>query len=154
VINRHRLWQVVADAALVVAAWYLAFRLRFDGPRIPPYYEDLLWLSLPIVVVVQLGIFVLFGFYNRWWRRLGARRMESSVRVRGLPRLSLVVYRAPVEQIRLPRSSRSWMAALMAFVAGSRQRALLGVPRADPWWPGRVIVGAGDAGSHRRRCSA
>ncbi len=29
-INRHRLPQVAADAAIVVAAWFLAFRLRFD----------------------------------------------------------------------------------------------------------------------------
>ena len=40
VINRHRLWQPPRTQGLIVAAWYLAFRLRFDQPRIPPYYED------------------------------------------------------------------------------------------------------------------
>ena len=31
-VNRHRLWQLAADALLVVAAWQLAFFLRFDHP--------------------------------------------------------------------------------------------------------------------------
>ena len=38
--TRHRLWQLATDAALIVAAWYLAFRLRFDH-EIPIYYRTL-----------------------------------------------------------------------------------------------------------------
>ena len=30
-VNRHRIWQLAADAALIAAAWYLAFQLRFDS---------------------------------------------------------------------------------------------------------------------------
>ena len=40
-INRHRIWQLVADGLLVAAAWWLAFELRFDN-GIPAYYETLL----------------------------------------------------------------------------------------------------------------
>ena len=43
-INRHRLWQLGVDTGLCTAAWFLAFRLRFD-PRIPPYYEPPLHLQ-------------------------------------------------------------------------------------------------------------
>jgi FlaA1/EpsC-like NDP-sugar epimerase len=154
VINRHRLWQVVADAALVTAAWYLAFRLRFDAPRIPPYYEDLLWLSLPIVIVVQLGTFVLFGFYNRWWRYVSTRDMWNLVRGASAACLvsSLVVYFAsPVEQIRLPRSIAimDWL-LLLAFVTGSRMlaRTLLERPSTKSVVArGKevIVAGAGDA---------
>ena len=153
-INRHRLWQLVADAVLVVAAWYLAYRLRFDGPRIPPYYETLLWRSLPIVLVVQLGIFILFGFYNRWWRYVSTRDMWNLVRGVSAACLvsSLVVYFAsPVEQIRLPRSIAimDWL-LLLAFVAGSRllARTLLERPSTKAVVArGRevIVAGAGDA---------
>ena len=37
-INRHRLPQLAADFAIVVAAWFFAFRLRFDTD-LPVYYE-------------------------------------------------------------------------------------------------------------------
>ena len=30
-VNRHRIWQLAADAALIAAAWLLAFQLRFDS---------------------------------------------------------------------------------------------------------------------------
>ena len=29
-LNRHRLWHVAIDAALVALAWWLAWQLRFD----------------------------------------------------------------------------------------------------------------------------
>jgi FlaA1/EpsC-like NDP-sugar epimerase len=154
VINRHRLWQLGADAALIVAAWYLAFRLRFDAPRIPPYYETLLWRSLPVVLAVQLGAFLLFGFYNRWWRYVSTRDMWTALRGVSAACLvsSLVVYFwAPVEQIRLPRSIAvmDWL-LLLAFVAGSRMLARTILER--PSTKGivargkeAIVAGAGDA---------
>ena len=41
-INRHRVWQLAADGALIAVAWLLAFQLRFDSfGKIPPFYEKL-----------------------------------------------------------------------------------------------------------------
>ena len=40
-INRHRIWNLVADGVLVAVAWYLAFQLRFDH-GVPIYYRTLL----------------------------------------------------------------------------------------------------------------
>ena len=41
-INRHRLPQLAADLAIVVAAWYFAFRLRFDTdlPELPVLLDE------------------------------------------------------------------------------------------------------------------
>ena len=50
-ISKHRLWQVAVDAALIAAAWYLAFRLRFDHD-IPVYYHTLFVRSIAIVIGV------------------------------------------------------------------------------------------------------
>ena len=68
-ISKHRLWQVAVDEALIAAAWYLAFQLRFDK-GVPIYYRTLFERSVGIVIVVQLVTFVCFGFYNRWWLSL------------------------------------------------------------------------------------
>ena len=52
-INRHRLPQVAADLAIVVAAWFLAFRLRFD-PDLPRYYERYVsWEILGLVAAIS-----------------------------------------------------------------------------------------------------
>jgi FlaA1/EpsC-like NDP-sugar epimerase len=153
-INRHRIWQLAVDACLIVAAWYLAFRLRFD-PDVPPYYHTLWVRALPIVLGVQLITFVLFGFYNRWWRYVSTRDMWGAARGVSVACLvsSLVVYFAdPVEQVRLPRSVAimDWL-LLLAFVAGARMlaRTLLERPAARGIVArGKevIVVGAGDAG--------
>jgi FlaA1/EpsC-like NDP-sugar epimerase len=152
-INRHRLWQLIVDAALIAAAWYLAFRLRFD-PRVPPYYHTLFVRTIWIVLLIKLVVFVVFGFYNRWWRYVSTRDMWGAARGVTVASLvaSLVVYFAqPVQQIRLPRSVAimDWL-LLLAFVAGSRllARTLIERPGARSLVArGKevILVGAGDA---------
>jgi FlaA1/EpsC-like NDP-sugar epimerase len=152
-INRHRIWQLGVDTVLVAAAWYLAFRLRFD-PRIPPYYHTLFTRTIWIVVLIQLVTFILFGFYNRWWRYVSTRDMWGAARGVTVACLvsSVVVYFAnPVHQVRLPRSVAvmDWL-LLLAFVAGARMLARTLMERPSPRGlvaRGKevVIVGAGDA---------
>ncbi len=152
-INRHRLWQLVIDAGLSAAAWYLAFRLRFD-PRIPPYYHTLFDRTIWIVVLIQVAVFVLFGFYNRWWRYVSTRDMWGAARGVAVACLvsSVVVYFVnPVHQVRLPRSVAVMDALLLlAFVAGARMlaRTLMERPTARGIVArGKevIVVGAGDA---------
>ena len=86
-LNRHRLWQRVADAALIAAAWYLAFQLRFDF-NVPPRFNDALLKTTIVVVGIKLAVFVAFGFYNRWWRYVSTRdiwRAALGVLVDGPP---------------------------------------------------------------------
>jgi FlaA1/EpsC-like NDP-sugar epimerase len=152
-LNRHRIWQLAIDTALVAAAWYLAFRLRFD-PRVPPYYHTLFTRTIWIVVLIQLVTFILFGFYNRWWRYVSTRDMWGAARGVTAACLvsSVVVYFAnPVNQVRLPRSVAimDWL-LLLAFVAGARMLARTLMERPSPRGlvaRGKevVIVGAGDA---------
>jgi FlaA1/EpsC-like NDP-sugar epimerase len=143
----------VVDAALAAVAWYLAFRLRFD-PRIPPYYHTLFTKTIWVVILIQVATFVLFGFYNRWWRYVSTRDMWGAARGVTVACLvsSIVVYFAdPVAQVRLPRSVAvmDWL-LLLAFIAGSRMLARTVMER--PTGRGRVargkeviVVGAGDA---------
>jgi len=74
-INRHRIWQLVCDGILIAVAWRLTFYLRFDKAT-PIYYRHLLDLEvIALVVGINLATFVVFGFYNRWWRYVSTRDM-------------------------------------------------------------------------------
>jgi FlaA1/EpsC-like NDP-sugar epimerase len=152
-VNKHRLWQLFADGVLVALAWWLAFELRFDK-GVPVYYETLFRRTIGVVVAIDLLVFVLLGFYNRWWRYVSTRDMWRIVW--GVALASLVsdvcVYLvSPVHTLRLPRGIAALAFLLtLAFVAGSRllARTLMERPSGSLMARGRevLVVGAGDAG--------
>jgi FlaA1/EpsC-like NDP-sugar epimerase len=153
-VSRHRFWQLVFDAALIVAAWRLAFFLSFDK-RTPIFYRHLLdWDVVALVVAIKLTVFVLFGFYNRWWRYVSTRDMWAAAR--GVTVASaaayLILYAFPPNHTsRLPHRIMALdFLLLLAFVAGTRllARTLIERPRAGLVARGKevLIVGAGDAG--------
>jgi FlaA1/EpsC-like NDP-sugar epimerase len=152
-VNRHRLWQLAADSALIALAWWLAFWLRFDQGVRPPYHR-LFVDTVLIVVAIKLLVFVLFGFYNRWWRYVSTRDMWGAARgvTVACAVADLVVYFAhPVKGFPLPRSVAvlDWL-LLLAFIAGTRliARSLIERPGAASLIArGKevIIVGAGDA---------
>jgi FlaA1/EpsC-like NDP-sugar epimerase len=152
-INRHRLWQLVADGGLVAAAWWLAFELRFDQ-GVPIYYDTLFKKTILIVVGINLLVFILFGFYDRWWRYVSTRDMWAAARgvtIACLVADVTVYFASPVAQVRLPRSIAvmDWL-LLLALIAGSRLLARTVFERPAV---GRVVargrevlvVGAGEA---------
>ncbi len=152
-VNRHRIWQLVADALLIAAAWRLTFFLCFDQ-KIPRYYRHLLdWQVFVIVVAIELAIFVLFGFYNRWWRYVSTRDMWGAARGVTVACLvaDLVLYAFPPEHTsHLPRRIIALdFLLLLAFVAGTRllARSLIEQPKSGLVARGKevLIVGAGNA---------
>jgi len=152
-VNRHRLWQVAVDAILIVAAWRLAFFLRFDRIR-GNYIELLSWRVFALVVAIKLAVFVVSGFYTRWWRYVSTRDMWGALRgvTIACALTDLVLYAFPPEHTsRLPRGIAGIdFLLLLAFVAGTRllARSLIERPRAGLVARGKevLIVGAGDAG--------
>jgi FlaA1/EpsC-like NDP-sugar epimerase len=152
-INRHRVWNLVADATLVAAAWYLAFELRFDR-GVPVYYHTLFMRTIAFVVAIKLAVFILSGFYNRWWRYVSTRDMWGAARgvlIASLVADLTVYFASPVHNVRLPRSIAVLDFLLtMAFVAGSRMiaRSIIERPQArNVLARGKevIVVGAGDA---------
>jgi FlaA1/EpsC-like NDP-sugar epimerase len=143
----------VADGGLVALAWFLAFQLRFDR-GVPPYYDTLLERTILLVVGIKLVVFVLFGFYNRWWRYVSTRDMWGAARgvaVGCLVADVTVYFVSPVGDVRLPRSIAAMDFLLtLAFVAGARllARTLIERPASGLVARGKevLIVGAGDAG--------
>src|SRR5438552_10968574 len=154
-ISRHRILNLLADAVLIAVAWRLTYWIRFDQ-TIPPFYKHLLsWQTFATVLGIKLAIFVVFGFYNRWWRYVSTRDMWGAAR--GVVVASLLVdltlYAFPPDRTaRLPRGIAVIdMLLLLAFVAGSRLLARTLIERPAPGGlvargKGVLVVGAGDAG--------
>jgi FlaA1/EpsC-like NDP-sugar epimerase len=152
-VNRHRVWQLLADGALITLAWWLAFWLRFDH-GVPNPYHRLFIDTIGIVVAIKLAVFITFGFYNRWWRYVSTRDMWGAARgvTAACIIADLVVYFAhPVKGFPLPRSIAvlDWL-VLLALVAGTRliARSLIERPGAASLVArGKevIVVGAGDA---------
>ena len=152
-VNRHSLWQVAVDGALVAAAWWLAWNLRFDQVR-PRYYDRYLdWEIVLLVVGVSLPVFALSGFYNRWWRYVSTRDMWAILRgvVLAVVAVFLVFTLFDIHRAAVPRGI--WFIFLLlclAFVTGSRLLARTLIERP---LPGRIVargrevivVGAGNA---------
>src|SRR5918994_6705039 len=153
-VNRHRLWQVGVDAALIVAAWVLAWYLRFEGARWPVYYDRYLELDvIALVVAVKLPAFFAFGFYNRWWRYVSTQDVWGIVRGVAVASVAtfLVFTLLDFHPASVPRGI--WIVdllLLLALVTGSRllARTLIERPSAGSIIArGKevLIVGAGDA---------
>jgi FlaA1/EpsC-like NDP-sugar epimerase len=153
-VYRNRVLQVLADAALVALAFYLAFRLRFlDTKGVPPRYEDLLVQAIGFVIVAKVVIFAAFGLYQKWWRYVSGRDFLLIVRAVAVASAILLVAFTVIQPFEhpLPRSVvvMDFLLTLM-LVAGARLAVRLIVER-----PSRgerlpkhevLVVGAGSGG--------
>jgi len=154
-VYRNRLGQILADAALVALAYFLAFQLRFlDDPHGWPHrYEVLFAQSVGFVVAGKLIIFAASGLYQKWWRYVSGRDFLLIARAVAISSALLVIAFAVVQpfQHRLPRSVEviDFMLTLI-LIAGARLLVRLIVER--PSKGARVprhevlIVGAGSGG--------
>jgi FlaA1/EpsC-like NDP-sugar epimerase len=154
-LNRHRLWQVAVDVALVAGAWFLTWYVRFDGEPPLRYQRYLDWEVVALVVGITIPVFVGFGFYNRWWRYVSTRDMWGAMRGVAVAVIAVFVVFSllgrDIHTLKVPRGI--WIVdllLLLAFVMGSRllARTLIERPSAGTVVArGKevIIVGAGDA---------
>lgn len=143
--------QLLADTALILAAFIFAFFLRFDF-SIPPAYWAMFWSGLCIVAVAKPLIFVLMGFYRRLWRYASLRDAISIFKVITISSVSIwsLLTFFSFENM-FPRTIiiLDWL-ILLFLVASSRltQRLLSEQNNSALEHEGRrtLIVGAGEAG--------
>ncbi|HKA66817.1 MAG TPA: nucleoside-diphosphate sugar epimerase/dehydratase [Solirubrobacterales bacterium] len=154
-VYRNRVLQVVADAALVALAYFLAFQLRFlDYPHgLPHRYVVLFAQSVGFVVVGKLVVFAGFGLYQKWWRYVSGRDFLLILRAVAVASAILVVFFAVAKPFAhaLPRSVEVTDFVLtMLLIAGARLAVRLIVER-----PSRgarlpkhevLVIGAGSGG--------
>jgi FlaA1/EpsC-like NDP-sugar epimerase len=152
-VYRHRLLQLLVDAGLVALAYFLAFVLRFDQ-GIPSRYTELLEATIVYVVVGKVAIFAAFGLYQKWWRYVGLRDLETILKAVATASLVLVValYIWSPTDNDLPRSVAAMDLLLTAALIGGVRLGVRSVierpPRGAVLPKGQevLIVGAGEAG--------
>ena len=106
-VHRHSLSQVALDAGLVALAYYLAYRLRFDGAGgVPELYHDLFVRTLGFVVIGNVAIFTMFGLYRHWMR-----------------------YASQSEYLRIAQACLAAVLALVAYIAVVQPKLLFAPPR-------------------------
>ncbi|HVX33774.1 MAG TPA: polysaccharide biosynthesis protein, partial [Solirubrobacterales bacterium] len=154
-VYRSRVGQIVADAALVALAYFLAFQLRFlDDPHGWPHrYEVLFAQSVGFVIAGKLIVFAAGGLYQKWWRYVSGRDFLLIARSVAISSALLVIAFAVIQPFhhRLPRSVEviDFMLTLI-LIAGARRLVRLIVER--PSKGDRVprhevlVVGAGSGG--------
>jgi FlaA1/EpsC-like NDP-sugar epimerase len=95
-VHRHAVPLVVADAVLVALAYFLAYRLRFDG-AVPPRYQELFERTVAFVVCGSILTFAAFGVYRHWVRYSSHREYAQLVPAVGVSVLALLGYVAVVQ---------------------------------------------------------
>jgi FlaA1/EpsC-like NDP-sugar epimerase len=95
-VHRHALPQVALDAGLVALAYFLAYRLRFDG-GVPERYEDLFGRTITFAICGSLATFALFGLYRHWMRYSSQREYLQIAQAVAVSVFALVLYVAVVQ---------------------------------------------------------
>ncbi len=165
-VHRHSLPQVAVDAVLSVAAYYLAYRLRFDGTGdVPPKYDELFLRTVGFVIAGNVVVFVLSGLYRHWMRYASQREYLRVARSVLLAVVALVAY-VVVVQPTLVRTDNGFVSVnvptgvlvlygliLLLFMAGARavlqlrhEGSLLSSVRAARDARSVLVVGAGEGG--------
>jgi FlaA1/EpsC-like NDP-sugar epimerase len=67
-----------SDLAVLVAAFLLAYLLRFDF-SVPDHETAALLIQLPLVVLIQFGSLSLMGVYSFIWRYVGVSEVKSFI---------------------------------------------------------------------------
>ena len=67
---KRRVFEVLLDVVLVTLAYYGAYVLRWDG-RLPDEQLSIFVRTLPLVIIVEMSVFLVGGVYRGLWRYAG-----------------------------------------------------------------------------------
>ena len=92
----RRPFQLIADVAVLCAAFFLAYLFRFDF-RIDEYYLDNALNQLPFVVFVQFASLFLVGAYSIIWRYVSLEDIKAFLKAAFISGVILILVRLLLE---------------------------------------------------------
>jgi FlaA1/EpsC-like NDP-sugar epimerase len=162
-LHRHSFSQLALDGALVAAAYFLSYRLRFDA-GVPEKYDRLFDATIVPIVIAAMVVFVLLRLEVKQWRYTGHRDYVSVVEAVALATVAAAGYITVVHPVTVAsRTGEITVTApagvlalffllMLALVGGARfvtrvayERPLGGF-RPPPGARRVLIVGAGEGG--------
>ncbi len=120
-INPRTLLAFAHDVAAAIAAWVIAFWLRFNLD-VPPTYNRLMIESLLWVVLLKAAIFWLFGLYRGVWRYASLPDLKRIVLAVLVAALALPAFFLML-QISVPRSVLLFDPVLLVMIMGGSRFA-------------------------------
>jgi UDP-GlcNAc:undecaprenyl-phosphate/decaprenyl-phosphate GlcNAc-1-phosphate transferase len=147
---KRRAAEVMLDVCLIALSYYVAYRLRFEGPEFVTYFPQFM-SSLSIVMGVQIVTLFAFGAYRGVWRYFGL--MDGVTFVKGVGVGTVAIVTAIVFVHRFEHYSRGvfviYAALLLLALIGSRAsfRLMSEFIRRRRAGERLVVYGAGDGGS-------
>jgi UDP-GlcNAc:undecaprenyl-phosphate GlcNAc-1-phosphate transferase len=148
---KRRIFEVLLDVVLIVLAYWSAYAIKFEPFSDSPAWK-LFLRTLPVVVVVRLAAFLLFGVYRGIWRYTSIDDLMAFAKA--VAAGSLVSVIIVLFKFRFEGYSRAIFVidalVMLSLLAGSRIafrffRQVL--PAANGHKARRVLIyGAGDAG--------
>lgn len=148
---RHHVFEVLLDLALVAAAYYVSYRLRFERERWPVFFPTFL-RSLPVVIASQVLALLVTGAYGRIWRYFSLTDfvpLAKGVALGSAASILLLVYLYRFEDV--SRGVLLINAVLLTLLLAASRMIFRAVPEiagngAGPGDRRTVIYGAGDGG--------
>ncbi|MFN0087830.1 MAG: hypothetical protein ACKVX9_20730 [Blastocatellia bacterium] len=150
----RRIVEIMLDFILIVLAYYSAYVLRFDG-EIPGEQIAILIRTLPLIIAIQILVFLLTGVYRGIWRYAGVDDLATITKgvligacSGGLSVLALYRFFGPSRAVFI-----LYGLLLLVFVGASRLSfrllgaLIVGQRRSLPDARPVLIYGAGDGGA-------
>jgi UDP-GlcNAc:undecaprenyl-phosphate/decaprenyl-phosphate GlcNAc-1-phosphate transferase len=147
---KRRAAEVLLDLCLIALSYYVAYRVRFEGPDYATYFPQFM-NSLPIVIGVQIVTLLAVGTYRGVWRYFGL--MDGVTFAKGVALGTVAIVTMLVFMFRFENYSRGvfvvYAAILLLALIGSRAsfRLMSEFIRRRRVGDRLIVYGAGDGGA-------
>ena len=147
---KRRAAEVMLDLCLIALSYYVAYRVRFEGPDFAVYFPQFM-NSLPIVIAVQIVTLLAVGSYRGVWRYFSL--MDGVTFVKGVALGTIAIVTTVVYIYRFENYSRGvfvvYSAVLLLALIGSRAsfRLMNEFIRRRRQGERLIVYGAGDGGA-------